>query len=515
MGQVITTLADELLDVIAEHDPLGEFVDGHPGFEDRLGDPDEAAEARLASRAREIAEKARHLAPGVTRGVVLQQAEALVTQVESRLVEHTMWDFVVSPIAKLFGSLPNTPDHEHYLARLAAVPEFLRKSGERHRIGVAAGRLPVESRARAAAGRIDAYLQDPGPLSRGPETDTILARIRPAFVAYRDVLRDLPGRPDTKPGLCWLPDGEATYAALARMHTTTDQTPEQLHQAGLAAMARLDEEFAQIGGRPAAEIRDRIRTDPAMRYRSEEEVLAIPRAAIARAQREAPKWFNRMPRRECRVEATPADRAPGQSVASYSPAKAIYYANTYQWEHRDRCIAEANAFHEAVPGHHFQISLADELTGVPKLRRVAWINAYLEGWSLYCERLADEMGLYSSVEARLGMLVLESLRAARLVVDTGLHAFGWTRGQVVDYLRAGTAMNEVEVQQETDRYIELPGQALSYLSGRLEIDRIRAKARAGLGQAFDVRAFHDVVLGTGPVPMAVLDEVVTEWMGEA
>jgi uncharacterized protein (DUF885 family) len=192
----------------------------------------------------------------------------------------------------------------------------------------------------------------------------------------------------------------------------------------------------------------------------------------------------------------------------------VYHANTYRWEQRDRYIAEANAFHEGVPGHHFQITLAKELTGLPRLRRVAWINAYLEGWSLYCEQLADEMGLYSDDLYRLGALSMMSMRAARLVVDTGVHAFGWTRAQVVDYLRANTVMNEVEVQQETDRYIEWPGQALSYLIGKLEMQRIRAKAEAALGPRFDVRAFHDVVLGGGPLPMAVLDDEVTQWMRE-
>jgi uncharacterized protein (DUF885 family) len=513
MGQVITRLADELLDVIAQEDPLNEFLDGYQGFEDRLPDPDEAAEAQLASRARDIAAAARRLEPSVTRGVLLQQADALVTRVESRLVEHTMWDFMLSPIAKLFTSLPTVSGD--YLARLAAVPEYLAKSAQRHQAGAAAGRLPLTYRAKAAVGRIDAYLANDSELRKGPETDAILARIRPAFVAYRDVLDDLPGRTEEKPGLCWLPDGEATYAALARMHTTTSQTPEQLHQVGLDAMARLDDEFAQIGNAPAEQIRERIRNDPAMRYRSEEEVLAIPRAAIARAEQIAPRYFSRMPARQCTVEPTPPEIAPNQSVASYSTSEAAYHANTYRWEQRDRCIAEANAFHEGVPGHHFQISLAKEMTGVPRLRQVAWINAYLEGWGLYAERLADELGLYSSDEARLGMLVLESLRAARLVVDTGLHAFGWTRQQVVDYLRTSTAMNEVEVQQETDRYIELPGQGLSYLCGRLELDRIRAKAQAGLGPGFELRAFHDVVLGTGPVPMDVLDDVVTDWMGDA
>jgi uncharacterized protein (DUF885 family) len=508
---VITELAEELLAVIAEEDPLNDFLDGYPGYEASLGDPDETAQAQLADRAKRIAEAASALEPSVTRGVLLQQAEALVTRVESRLVEHTMWDFMVSPLAKLLGALPESSgDHP---ARLAAIPEFLAKSAERHRIGVAAGRTPVASRARAAVQRIDAYLADPAndSLRRGPETDQLLADVvRPAFATYRDVLDKIGGRPDEQPGLCWLPDDGRTYEALVRMHTTTDQTPEQLHQTGLDAIARLAEEYRELG----SSIED-IRMNPVMRYSSAEEVLAIPRAAIKRAEEAAPRWFGRMPARRCTVEATPPAKAPGTSVAAYSPQAATYQANTYRWEQRDRCVAEANAFHEGVPGHHFQISLAKELTGVPRLRQVAWINAYLEGWALYCERLADEMGLYSDNAARLGMLVNESVRAARLVVDTGLHSFGWTRQQAVDYLRTATAMNEVEVQQETDRYIELPGQGLSYLSGKLEIDRIRGIAEARWGPAFDPRAFHDVVLGTGPVPMTVLEQVVTGWMAEA
>ncbi|MBE1471564.1 DUF885 domain-containing protein [Kibdelosporangium phytohabitans] len=492
---MINELADELLAVVAEEDPLNDFLD-RTDTGAVLPDPAEEAQFALARRAQAIAERARALEPGVTRGVLLQQADALVTRVESRLVEHTMWDFVVSPIAKVFaGSVAGDPD------RLAALPRYLAASARRHVDGAASGRLPVGRRAKAAVGRIDAFLAEPSELRTD---DPAVLR---AFADYRDVLAGLPGRPDERSGLCWLPDGDAIYARLARMHTTTAHTPRQLHQTGLDAMARLDREFEEIGKAPAARIRERIRADPSMRYRSEDEVLAIPRAAIARAWEIAPKYFSLLPDAPCAVEPTPAERAPGQSVAAYSPARAVYYANTYRWQERDRCIAEANAFHEGVPGHHFQISVAKGLTGVPRLRKVAWINAYLEGWSLYCERLADELGLYSGDEARIGMLVLESVRAARLVVDTGLHAFGWPRQRVVDYLREHTAMNEVEVQQETDRYIELPGQGLSYLCGRLEFDRIRAAAAAD--PAFELRAFHDLVLGTGPVPMDVLADVVT------
>jgi uncharacterized protein (DUF885 family) len=274
MAGVIFELADELLDVLVQEDPLNDFYSDVPGHEDRLPDPGETAQARLR-----------------------------------------------------------------------AIPEYLRKSAERHRNG----RAPVASRVRAAISRIDKHLADRrnDPLSRGPETEDLLADVvRPAFARYRDVLNELAGRSDDQPGLCWL--SEDAYPALARMHTTTEQTPEQLHQVGLDTIASLDEQFVHIGHAPAAEVRARIRTDAEMRYRSEEEVLAIPRAALERAERAAPQWFGRMPEQRCRIEATPPDKAPGQSVAYYSPNTGTYHANTYRWAERDRC--DVRGFHDVVLG---------------------------------------------------------------------------------------------------------------------------------------------------------------------
>jgi uncharacterized protein (DUF885 family) len=190
----------------------------------------------------------------------------------------------------------------------------------------------------------------------------------------------------------------------------------------------------------------------------------------------------------------------------------VYYANTDQVTERFRHQCECTAFHEAVPGHHFQLSIALELPDLPVLRRIADVNAYSEGWGLYTERLADEMGLYSSDFARLGMLTADSMRAGRLVVDTGLHAKGWSRAQAVEFLSANTPMAAVEIESEVDRYIAYPGQALSYMVGRLEIQRIRADAEAALGDRFDIRGFHDVVLGNGPLPLSVLAEVVRDWV---
>jgi uncharacterized protein (DUF885 family) len=189
----------------------------------------------------------------------------------------------------------------------------------------------------------------------------------------------------------------------------------------------------------------------------------------------------------------------------------IYFANTHQAAERHRFTAEATAFHEAVPGHHLQLTLAQERTDLPMLRRLPVFTAYLEGWGLYAERLADEMGLYSDDLARLGMLASDSLRAARLVADTGLHAKGWTRQQARDYLLENTPIPAIDIDEETDRYIAAPGQALAYMAGRLEIQRIRAQALNQLGDRFDIRSFHDAVLGNGPLPLTVLNDVVQAW----
>lgn len=530
----VRALADELVEVLVAENPLYEMLQGLPGTGDRLNDPDEDAEAALRSRASRIADAARGLdGDDLTREVVIAEAEAVATRIGSCLVEHTMHDSAVSPLGRLMEMLPQrqpeNPDQERdYLTALAAVPDFLAKSGRRHLAGARAGRLPVARRVRVAIEHLDAHLAAPQddplrrpPLSSEEERDRLLSEeIRPAFAAYRDVLRELPGRSDDEPGLCFLPDGGQTYTALARMHTTTDRTPEELHRTGLDLLAELDQEYAEIGSRvfglrDAAEIRQRMRTDSALRWSSGEELLAAAKAAVARAEAAAPSWFGRTPKHRCRVEPFPADQAPDAVGAAYLPGPVdgsragTYFANTHAAEQRPRFLAEALAFHEAVPGHHFQISLAQQLDDVPLIRKVVGFNAHIEGWGLYAERLADEIGLYSDDLSRLGMLAMDSTRAARLVVDTGLHAFGWPRSKVVDFLRGHTLLPEVEVQSETDRYIEAPGQALSYMVGRLEIQRLRAQAERHPG--FDLHAFHDLVLAHGPLPLPALAEAVVSW----
>lgn len=561
--RVAVRLADELMDVFFDEDPMtATLYSGGTERDALLTDLSQAAETEIHSRLANIVQRATGLDPStlddqdqVTREVVIRSAQARIDQIDARAVEFTVTSFPIAPAGSLLLQLPQIPlvSEERangYLERLKAIPAMLQTAADRHRAGIAAGLLPVRHLAQAAVDHIDRYLAlatstpDADPLRQSTplnadeatvgrfvaERDRLLAEVvRPGFADYRDaVAADVVphGRPEDRAGLHWLPNGDELYAVLARGHTTTDHTPEELHQLGLDVAARLTEEYAEIGSRvfgtkDVGEILDRLRTDPALRWTSEEELLDHARATIARAEAAAPEWFGVIPEERCAVEPVPAADAPAAPPAYYmlsTPDGArpgTYFANTYNPTERHRTVSEVIAFHEAVPGHHFQLSIAQGLSDLPLLRRLAPMTAYMEGWGLYTERLADEMGLYSDDLARLGMLTMDSHRAGRLVVDTGLHAKGWSRQQAIDYLRTNTSVPDQDIVSEVDRYLSWPGQALSYMVGRLEILRIRADAERTLGDRFDIRAFHDVVLGGGPLPLTVLATVVDTWQRQA
>jgi uncharacterized protein (DUF885 family) len=505
--------------------------------------------AVIAGRAKELDHAALTPQERVTRAVIIRQAQDMRTRWNTRLADFTICDSFTAPAAELLFMLPmitisSGEQADAYVDRLAVIPSVLEALADRHRAGVAAGRVPVRHLVEAAAAHLDRYLANTDdPLSKptpaddsGIDTaayvsrrdDVIRETVRPAYAAYRDILRTeiAPhGRDREHPGLCWLPGGDDIYAQLIAIHTTTQRSADELHRTGLDMIARLAEEYREIGGRVFGTselpvIFERLRTDPALRWRDGDELLDAARAAITRAEIAAPKWFGRLPSQNCEVREVPADEAPGAAGAYYvQPAMdgsrpGIYFANTYQIRDRERHVCESIAFHEAVPGHHFQLTIAQELTGLPMLRRLVEFNAYTEGWGLYAERLADEIGLYSDDIALLGMLSADSLRAARLVVDTGMHAKGWSRAQAVQYMHEQTPVMPVEIESEIDRYIADPGQALAYMVGRLEIQRIRATAEETLGSNFDIRAFHDTVLGSGALPLSVLEEVVDAWVAD-
>ncbi|GHE87244.1 hypothetical protein GCM10017786_18640 [Amycolatopsis deserti] len=537
----VDALADELTGRLFEADPLRPSVLGLPGDHDRLPDLSAAAQARHRAACLDIAARAEAATPQgpvepVTRDVVVQQARASVDVLDARLPEFAVSDAFTGPVQLLLMTLPmieltDETRARGFLARLAAFPSFVDQVVERQ----SGDLVPPDFLVDAAIGYFDRMLAAPelaslrldvGSETLAAERDALLAGfVRPALTRYREFLAGElrpRARPAEEAGLCWQPGGLLRYAGLIRAHTTTERTAQELHDIGLALIADLTGEFRTIGRRvfgtgEPAEIFRRLRTDPALRWGSGEELLAAARAAIERAETEAPRWFKTIPSARCEVRPVPESDADAGTIAYYvEPAldgsrPGIYYANTFHAGERFRHVSEAIAYHEAVPGHHFQLSLALGLD-LPLLRRVADVTAYTEGWGLYAERLAEEMGLYTGDVARLGMLTQDAMRAARLVVDTGLHALGWSRQRAVDYLRENTPMAPLEIEEEIDRYAGCPGQALSYMTGRLEIDRIRAGAERTLGERFDIREFHDVVLGHGILPLPVLDRVVSHWI---
>ncbi len=349
--------------------------------------------------------------------------------------------------------------------------------------------------------------------------------IRPAFERLHDALATEirpAARPEDRPGLCHLRGGDAIYQALARAHTSLDATPDELHRTGLVEIDRIDVELTDLAGRTIGtrslpDALAALRGDPALHFGTRDEVFAKAVSALERATEAIPGWFGRLPQAPCEVVAMGAHEEEHSTIAYYrQPAEdgsrpGQYYVNTAHPETRPRYEAEVLAYHESIPGHHLQIAIAQELADLPAFRRHLGPTAFFEGWGLYTERLADEMGLYSGDLDRIGVLSFDAWRASRLVVDTGMHAMGWTRQQAIDFMLAHTALAPNNIANEVDRYIVIPGQALAYKTGQLELLRLRAEARERLGPAFDIRAFHDTVLGNGAVALPTLRGIVEAW----
>jgi uncharacterized protein (DUF885 family) len=353
--------------------------------------------------------------------------------------------------------------------------------------------------------------------------------IQPAFERQRAFLagelRPL-ARPDDRAGLSHLPGGDAAYRRLVAAHPTLELEPAAIHAIGLDEVDRIDAEFAELGGRVlgttgTAETLRRLRDDPALRFDGRDAVRETAESSLGRAVEAIPAWFGRLPAAPCEVVVMGDHESKHSTIAYYrEPAgdgsrPGRYYINTTLPETRPRYEAEALAFHEAVPGHHLQLAIAQELTDLPAFRRFGGQTAYVEGWGLYTERLSEEMGLYSGPLDRFGILSYDAWRACRLVVDTGLHALGWTRGEAIDYMLGHTALAENNIVNEVDRYLAMPGQALAYKLGQLELLRLRRESETALGASFDIRAFHDAVLGHGAVGLATLGGVVRDWIARA
>jgi uncharacterized protein (DUF885 family) len=350
--------------------------------------------------------------------------------------------------------------------------------------------------------------------------------IRPAFTRYRDVLRTeiLPrARDDAHPGILNVPGGAACYARLVKVHTSLELPADEIHRIGMEELARIQAEMRRLGKQALGtgelpEIRRRLLGDKTLNFQTRTEIEKAARDALARAAAAETRFLGRMPRTPCVVKPIDAFEEKDSPIAYYRPAAidgtrpGTYYVNTWKPETRPRYEVEALAFHESIPGHHIQIAIAQELTGLPEFRKHVGVTAFVEGWGLYAEGLADELGLYSGPLERLGMLSFSAWRAIRLIVDTGIHTLGWTRERAITFMEENAALAHDNVVNEVDRYIAWPAQALAYKLGEREIRRLRAEAQRRLGARFDLPAFHDALLDSGAVSLPVLRDQIDAWI---
>ncbi|MBS0461233.1 MAG: DUF885 family protein [Proteobacteria bacterium] len=352
----------------------------------------------------------------------------------------------------------------------------------------------------------------------------IADQLMPSYRRLRDyIANDYMTHTRNTVGMDALPDGKAWYAYDVRTQTTTNQTPEQIHAIGLSEVARIAKEMdalrVQVGYKgDLKSFLHYLQTDPRFTFKSEKALLDGYNGVYAKVMKGVPRDFSILPKAPFEIRPVEAYRAKSAAGGQYQPPSmdgkrpGIFYVNTYDLPSRKTWDMEDLFLHEAIPGHHFQISIQQEQTGLPMFRRFAQFNAYVEGYALYCETIGYELGMYTDPYQKFGQLQAEQFRAMRLVVDTGIHALGWSREQAIDYMLANSAMSPTDVTAEVERYIAMPAQALAYKTGQMDISRLRAKATRELGAKFDVRAFHTELLKDGALPLAVLDDKLDRWI---
>lgn len=352
----------------------------------------------------------------------------------------------------------------------------------------------------------------------------ISKKLVPAYAQFKAFIEDsYLSSSRAQPGIGSLPGGKEVYAMLARHFTTTDMTPEEIHNVGLTEVARIRGEMMAVIEEVGFEgdlnaFNDFLRNDPQFYYDTAEELLEGYQAVSKRLDPQLVKLFGKLPRMPYGVRPIAAELAPDTTTAFYMrPAldgsrPGWYYVNLYKPEVRPKYEMEVLSVHESVPGHHLQIALAQEIEGLPEFRRNSNVTAFIEGWGLYSERLGYDMGLYKDPYSRYGQLIYDMWRAVRLVVDTGIHYFGWSRQEAIDYFKDNAAKTEADIINEIDRYIGWPGQALAYKIGQLKMLELRALAEEELGTRFDIRAFHDELLGAGAIPLDALEVRMTRWI---
>jgi uncharacterized protein (DUF885 family) len=540
---------------LSEFPELATSVGDHR-FDDRLADESEAAHEKRFHHAQEALKELERIPRDRLTESSRLSWDLFRRNLRESIEAHQFpaWRIPIGPLSGPHMELPelvsemrfgNAADYETYLRRLAAIPVRIDQLVALMEAGIASKWVPAAPALRRAPDQIEALArmatdESPffAPFRKIPQRvsaadrdrlekagrEAVSGRVLPAFARLAEFLRKryLPAlRRDD--GAWALPDGEAYYAFQVKHHTTTDMTPRQIHELGLAEVARIrkdmDAVISETGFRGSfGEFLTHLRTDPRFYFTDAEALVEKYRDIAKRIDPELPRFFGRLPRNPYGVKVIPPEQEASQTTAYYQPGAAdgsrpgYYMVNTYRLETRPKYEMEALTLHESVPGHHLQISLAQEQTDLPEFRRHAGYNAFVEGWALYAESLGKDIGLYRDPYSRFGALTYEMWRACRLVVDTGMHAMRWDRQKAVDFMKANTAKSENDIGVEVDRYISWPGQALAYKIGQRKILELADRARAALSEKFDIRAFHDAVLGSGALPLDVLERQIDAWI---
>ncbi|HSK53390.1 MAG TPA: DUF885 domain-containing protein [Clostridia bacterium] len=547
----VDDLSERFWEAILELNPVTATVYGDERYADRLDDP--GPEGRAKTRAlmeRTLAEIDAIPAEGlpteerITRDMLRVVAELGIEEDDQRLHELRVVDQMGGPQQTLpqltSFQRADTPDRlEAFLARIHGYRDYMAANADILRDGLASGLTAPRIVAERTIAQIERMLEIPVEAAIVPsmvkvaseaDREAIREAIRdvayPADAAFLAVLRDeyLPATRE-EPGLWSAPNGDALYRTAMRSWTTLELDPEAVNRIGLEELDGIDAERRGIAraagyGDDIDAYRESLEADPANKPRSKDELVARAAEDIERGLAAAPRWFGVLPRAGCEVRPVEEFKEKDAPFAYYYPPTTdgsrpgIYYANGYDLESRAYTKLATTTYHEAVPGHHFQIALEMENPRLNTFRRLGSRMvgaAYVEGWGLYSERLADEMGLFRTEGERFGMLDAQAWRAARLVVDTGLHALRWPRQRSIDFLRM-VGLSETDAVIETDRYICWPGQALTYKIGQREIERLRGQIAARDGSDFDIRTFHDAVLGHGSLPLATLSRELPAWV---
>lgn len=555
MSAVLQSVIDDHWAWVLSENPTFATSLGVRDYDDRLGDASLEAVDRSVAKTAAFVARLEDIDPGQLSADEQVNYKLLLLQLKNNVEaaqyggKYLLMSNRNGPHTFLTGLPDRLPfftkaDYESYLARMGDMPRYLSEATETLRAGVAAGWTqpcaPMTGVEESIRYHVIENVDDSvfmKPFEEKPATissrdwkrlksnakKTAMRKVIPALAQYADFYAEeyAPACRE-EIGALALPDGDAYYAYRARLFTTTDKTPEEIHQLGLREVARIRGEMLEVIDAVGFEgdfkaFQEFLRTDPQFYAKTPEALIAAASVIAKKADGELPTLFTRLPRMPYTIKPVPADIAEGTTTAYYErPAgdgsrAGVYRVNTSLLDQRPLFELEALTLHEAVPGHHFQIALSQELT-LPDFRKFGGFTAFTEGWGLYAESLGLDAGFYKDPYANFGRLSYEMWRACRLVVDTGIHAKGWTKQQAVDFMADNTALSLHNIEAEVNRYITWPGQALAYKMGELKMQELRARASAALGPDFDLRRFHDALLENGALPLSVLEENIDAWI---